>query len=61
MSGGKLITTGSTFYRRGIPNSFTSFGILTTINYTVANNKQNQVYAKSLTQYGNNYNLTNKK
>jgi hypothetical protein len=44
MSGGKLITTGSTFYRRGIPNSFTGFGILTTINYTVANNKQNQIF-----------------
>jgi len=61
MSGGKLITTGSIFYRRGIPNSYTSFGVLTTINYTVANHKQNYIYNKTFTQYGNNYNLTNKK
>jgi len=40
MSGGKLITTGHIFYRRGVPNSNTGFGVLTTINYNVANNKQ---------------------
>lgn len=45
MAGGKLLTTSATFYSRGIPKSFTGFGVLTTINYTVANNKQ--LYFKS--------------
>ena len=60
MSGGKLMTTGTTFYRRGIPNSFTGFGLLTTINYTVANVKQNSLFTNSLRQYSNN-NGRNKK
>lgn len=40
MAGGKLINTSHIFYRRGVPNTSTGFGVLTTINYTVANNKQ---------------------
>ena len=40
MGGGRLITTSANFYRRGVPNNYTGFGVLTTINYTVANNKQ---------------------
>ena len=51
MAGGKLISTGATFYRRGIPNSFTGFGLLTTINYTVADVKQNSFFTNSLRQY----------
>ena len=41
MAGGKLINTSHIFYRRGIPNSDKGFGLLTTMNYFVANNKQN--------------------
>lgn len=50
MAGGRLITTGANFYRRGVPNSFTGFGILTTINYTVANNKQSYFPSNSILQ-----------
>jgi hypothetical protein len=61
MAGGKLVTTGATFYRRGVPNSFTGFGLLTTINYSVANVKQNNLFANSLLQYSKNNNTNNKK
>jgi len=44
MSGGRLITTGATFYRRGIPNSYKGFGLLTLNNYTVSNVKSNNFY-----------------
>jgi hypothetical protein len=35
------MTTGATFYRRGIPNSYKGFGLLTMNNYTIANVKTN--------------------
>lgn len=39
MAGGKLLTTGASFYRRGIPNSYRGFGLLVMKNYTIANVK----------------------
>jgi hypothetical protein len=46
---GKLITTSASFYRRGIPNSYTGFGLLTLNNYTIANVRQNSFYFQSPT------------
>ena len=37
---GKLITTSASFYRRGIPNSYKGFGLLTLNNFTIFNVKQ---------------------
>ena len=37
MAGGRLLTTGASFYRRGIPNSYRGFGLLVMKNYTIAN------------------------
>jgi hypothetical protein len=46
---GKLITTSASFYRRGIPNSYRGFGLLTLNNYTVANVRQSNFYFNSPT------------
>jgi hypothetical protein len=46
---GKLITTSASFYRRGIPNSYTGFGLLTLNNFTISNVKQNNFYFNSPT------------
>ena len=46
---GRLITTSASFYRRGIPNSYTGFGLLTLNNYTIANVRQNSFYFQSPT------------
>ena len=59
MAGGKLINTSHIFYRRGIPNSYAEFGVFTTMNYLVANNKQNYSSNSILHPFQKTYNNKN--
>jgi hypothetical protein len=55
---GKLITTSASFYRRGIPNSYQGFGLLTLNNFTIFNVKQKPFFVNATTP---SFKINNKK